>query len=320
MTAAARLIRPATRHVRNRVFDSRFWDEFSARPDDIIVSTYPKCGTTWTLRIVGMMVLGSADPFPVHNIVPWPDFRAPSPGAMLELAASQTHRRFLKSHLPFDALPHYEGVKYIHVARDGRDAVMSFFNHKANYTPEMVERWVELSNTDPKFGDGDSYDFTPQDPVAHFTHWLDGPEDHQGDPGAGYFEVEKSFWQVRDDPNVLLVHFNDLKADREGEMRRIAEFLGIELAPDTWAEIVAAAGFEAMKGDAARLMPGADGVWKGGGNTFLNKGTNKRWDGVFREEDLARYDAKVAAEFSSSLAAWCEHGRLVAGDPRDLPD
>ena len=54
---------------------------------------------------------------------------------MLELAESQTHRRFLKSHLPFSALPHYETVKYIHVARDGRDAAMSFFNHKSHYTP-----------------------------------------------------------------------------------------------------------------------------------------------------------------------------------------
>ena len=103
-------------------------------------------------------------------------------------------------------------------------------------------------------------------------------------------------------------------------MRRIAEFLGIELPADTWSEIVAAAGFEAMKGDAARLMPGAEGVWKGGANTFLNKGTNKRWEGVFREDDLARYAAKVEAEFSPALAAWCEHGRLVAGDPRELAD
>lgn len=320
MTAAPRLIRPATREVRNRAFDSAFWDDFPIRSDDIIISTYPKCGTTWTQRIVGMMVFGSAEPFGVQDSSPWPDFRAPPPGAMLGLAESQSHRRFLKSHLPFDALPFYEGVKYIHVARDGRDAAMSFFNHKSNYTAESIARWIELSNEDPKFGDGDSYDFSPQDPVAHFTHWVDGPEDHQGDPGAGYFEMEKSFWAARHEPDVLLVHFNDLKADREGEMRRIAEFLGIELAGDVWSDIVAAAGFDAMKGDAARLMPTAGEVWKGGGNTFLNKGTNKRWEGVFREDDLARYDAKVAAEFSDALAAWCEHGRLVAGDPRELED
>lgn len=318
--SAARLTRPATSQVRNRAFDSTFWDNFPVRPDDIIISTYPKCGTTWTQRIVGMMVFGSPAPFPVQDSSPWPDFRLPPPGAMLGLAESQRHRRFLKSHLPFEALPRYDGVKYIHVARDGRDAAMSFFHHKSNYTPEAVARFAELSNADPKFGDGDSYDFSPQDPAEHFAGWVDGPEDHQGDPGAGYFEMENSFWDARHDPNVLLVHYNDLKADREGEMRRIAGFLGIELPEDVWPEIVEAAGFTAMKGAAEQLMPQAGGVWKGGGNTFINKGTNGRWEEVCRPADLARYEAKVSANFSPSLAAWSEHGRLVAGDPRALPN
>ena len=318
--SAARLTRPATRHIRNRIFDSTFWDDFPIRSDDIVISTYPKCGTTWTQRIVGMMVFGSAAPFPVHDISPWPDFRMPPPGAMLGLAESQTHRRFLKSHLPLEALPRYEGVKYIHVARDGRDAAMSFFDHKSNYTPEAIARFTELSNADPKFGDGDSYEFSPQDPAEHFAGWVDGFEDDQGDPGAGYFEMEKSFWAARHDPNVLLVHYNDLKADRESEMRRIAEFLQIELAEDLWPEIVAAAGFTAMKAAAEQLMPHAGGAWKGGGKTFINQGTNRRWEGICHPEDLARYEAKVRAAFSPSLAAWCEHGRLVAGDPSALPD
>ena len=103
-------------------------------------------------------------------------------------------------------------------------------------------------------------------------------------------------------------------------MRRIAEFLAFEIAEENWPELVEAAGFEAMKGAAEQLMPQAGGVWKGGGKTFINKGTNRRWEGVCCPEDLARYDAKAKVEFSPSLAAWGEHGRLVAGDPRALPD
>lgn len=315
-----RLIRPAMRHVRNRAFDSAAWDGFAMRPDDIVISTYPKCGTTWTQRIVGMLVFGSAAPFAVQESSPWPDFRMPPPGAMEQLAASQSHRRFLKSHLPFDALPHYEGVRYIHVARDGRDAAMSFFNHKANYSEGAIARWHEIAQSDEKFCDIAGFDPAPQDPVAHFTGWVDGPEDDQGDPGAGYFVMEQSFWAARKEPNVLLVHYNDLTADRAGEIRRIADFLEIAVPDRRFAEIVEAAGFDAMKAASADLMPGADGIWKGGGKTFLNKGTNGRWRGVVRDADLARYDAKVARAFTPSLAAWCEHGRLVAGDPRDAPD
>jgi len=55
-----------------------------------------------------MMVFGSTAPFPVQDISPWPDFRMPPPGVMLGLAEGQVRRRFLKSHLPFEALPHYE--------------------------------------------------------------------------------------------------------------------------------------------------------------------------------------------------------------------
>ena len=288
------------------------------RGDDIVISTYPKCGTTWMQRIVGMLVFASADPFAVQDISPWPDFRMIPREATAELAAGQGHRRFLKSHLPYDALPAHEGVKFIHVARDGRDAAMSFFNHKANYTPLAVDAFLQISRSDPKFGD--AFEAVPRDPADHFRDWLDGPEDELGDPGASYFALETSFWAARRDPDVLLVHYADLKADREGEMRRVAEFLEIEVTEDSWPELVEAAGFEAMKAAADALMPGAGNFWEGGGRTFLHKGTNGRWREVYRPEDLARYDARVAAEFSPALAAWCEHGRLVAGDPRDAPD
>jgi aryl sulfotransferase len=288
------------------------------RKDGIVISTYPKCGTTWTQRIVGMLVFGSPAPFAVQDSSPWPDFRAPPPGAARELAEGQTHRRFLKSHLPFDALPKYEGVKYIHVARDGRDAAMSFFNHKSHYTPGVIARWKEISASDPKFGD-DGFDYSPQDPAAHFAGWVDGPEDDQGDPGASYFVMESSFWEARHDPDVLLVHYNDMKTDLSGEMRRIADFLDIAVPDALWPELVSAADFAAMKAASAQLMPSAGEVWKGGGDTFINKGTNGRWQGVCRPEDLARYEAKVAENFCPELAAWCEHGRLVAGDPRATP-
>ena len=312
------LIRAASRPVRSRIFDSAGWDECPLRNDDIVISTYPKCGTTWMQRIVGMLVFGSAEPFPVHESSPWPDFRLIPLEVTAQIGAGQSHRRFLKSHLPFDALPHYRGIKYIHVARDGRDAAMSFYNHKANHTPNAVDRLLEISRNDPKFGD--SFVVVATDPSDHFHDWLVGDEDALGDPGASYFVVENSFWAARHEPAVLLVHYNDLKADLAGEMRRIAEFLDIAIAEQLWPELVEAAGFDAMKADSEALMPGAGDTWKGGGKTFLNKGTNGRWDDVYSAEDLARYDERVAAEFSPELAAWCEHGRLVAGEPSAAPD
>ena len=305
-----KLVRGPLREVRSRLFDSARWEEFRLRPDDIIIATYPKCGTTWMQRIVGMMVFQSAAPFPPHDISPWPDMRLRSLEETFALAEGQTHRRFLKSHLPYVALPIYEGVKVIHVARDGRDAAMSFHNHKVNYTPLALEAMSAFSIADPKFGD--PYPPANPDPAQFFRDWLDGEEDSHGDPGASFFHIEKSYWAARSSPDLLLVHYNDLKKDRAGEMRRIADFLDIKVPDATWQTIVAAADFEVMKGQASELMPSAAISWREGGDSFLHKGTNGRWRDTVAAEDLKRYDARVKAEFEPELADWIERGRLGA--------
>jgi aryl sulfotransferase len=131
-----------------------------------------------------------------------------------------------------------------------------------------------------------------------------------------FFHFERSWWEVRNRPNVLLVHYNDLKADLSREMRRIADFLDISAGPDLWPDVVAAASFEAMRRDGETLMANVAGIFRDGSRRFFHKGTNERWRGIFREDDLALYDAKVEAMFSPACARWVAEGRLKAGDPR----
>jgi aryl sulfotransferase len=305
-----KLVRGPTREVRSRVMDNSRWDVITPRADDIIIATYPKCGTTWAQRIVGMLVFGSADPFDIHDVSLWPDRRI-QPVEKVEAAAeAQTHRRFLKSHLPYDAHPVYEGTKFIHVTRDGRDAAMSFHNHKMAYTDRAFAAFDAISMGDAKFGD--PMPRVDPDPGAHFRDWVLGPEDELGDPGASYFHMENSWWDARHNPEVLLVHYADLQTDLGGEMRRISEFLDITISENVWPQIIAAGDFGSMKKDFDKLMPSAGLIFEGGGDRFLHKGTNRRWDGVVAAEDLALYDAKVKEQFSPTLARWCEQGRLVA--------
>ena len=68
---------------------------------------------------MSMLVFRSAAPRPILEDSPWLDLRTRDLTASVENIEAQTHRRYLKTHLPFDALPVYEGVKYIHIGRDG---------------------------------------------------------------------------------------------------------------------------------------------------------------------------------------------------------
>ena len=313
-----KLVRPALLEVRTRVFDSARWAGYQPRADDIFIATYSKCGTTWMQHIVSMLVFASTEARPLWDVSPWPDARfGPPIDKLMASMEAQTHRRFLKSHLPLSALPLYEDVKYLHVARDGRDACMSLHNHARSFTPAGLAMLDSISQNDPKFGD--AYPRAADEAGAFFHDWItdDGSD---GDPAASFFGLENSYWAERRRANVMLVHYNDLKADRDGEMRRIASFLDIEIPDAIWPRLVEAASFESMKRDGDALMPLATLMWEGGSGRFLNKGTNGRWHDVVAKEDLALYDARVRSAFSPSLAQWIEQGRIVAGDPRDLPD
>ena len=304
----ANLIRKPLVKARSRFYDSSLWNDYRPRPDDIIIAKYPKCGTTWMQRIVGMLIFQSDAPFPVQESAPWPDIRIARPDMWIGLAESQTHRRFLKTHLPYDSLPIYEGVKIIHVGRDGRDAAMSFHNHKFNFTDDFIAAVTQISLADPKFGT--PYQATDADPAQHFHEWVTGEADHMGDLACGFWHLENSYWDARSEPNVLLVHYADLKAALDDEMRRIADFLEIEVSESLWPKLVEAASFESMKSKADELLPSASHVWHGGADTFMHKGTNGRWREVFHQDDLALYDAKVEEAFSPELAHWIEFGRL----------
>ena len=119
------------RVYRNAVMDNARWTGFEPRPDDIFVCTPSKCGTTWMQTIVANLLWPDGD-IPgqiVNGISPWIEAKFIPADAMHAMLKAQTHRRAMKSHSPADAIPWFPQAKYITVARDGRDAFMSWCNH-----------------------------------------------------------------------------------------------------------------------------------------------------------------------------------------------
>lgn len=312
------LFQAPERDYRTWISDSRRWRHYDPRPDDIVIATYPKCGTTWMQRIVGLLVFQSPEPKPIMQISVWIDRRFPQPieGVIAQIEA-QEHRRFLKSHLPLDGMPFYDEVKYIHVARDGRDVCMSFHNHCAGYTEHMVAGLNQSGLEDETIGR--PYPEPLDDPAEFFHRWItrgEVPGQQDGSPGMSFFHFERTWWDARHRPNVLLVHYNDLKADLAGEMTRIAHFLAISVDATLWPELVEAASFEAMRRDGPTLMSSVSILFKEGSERFFFKGVNQRWRGLVSDEDLALYKAKAEKMLSPDCFRWVSRGRLAAGDPR----
>jgi aryl sulfotransferase len=312
------LSRAPLRTVKDRVRDSRHWDRYTPRPGDVIVATAPKVGTTWTQRIVSMLIFQSAAPVPIMSTHPWLDCRYQLPvDAMNRMLEAQTHRRSIKSHLPFDALPIYDEVRYIHTARGGLDACFSFHNHYLNFTPQAIGGIERIAEQD---GDtGGVWSPAPEDPREFFLSWIERQSDDIVPVANTFFDLERSYWSERGRENLLLVHYNDLKADLPGEMKRIAAFLGIETPAALWPELVEAATFESMKKEGAALLPNIEMGVRGGHQTFLNKGVNGRWKDVLTPDDIASYRARAAQEIPPGLNDWLEHGRQ-GRDPKAMGD
>jgi len=284
-----------TREFHNHHFDSTIWNDFEFRDDDVIIATYAKSGTTWTQQIVGQILLGPDPDLPVAEISPWLDLRVPPKHVKLPEVEAQTHRRFIKTHLPVDALRFSDKAKYIFIGRDGRDVVWSMYNHHANAN----DLWYEALNDTPGRV-GPPIERPPEDICEYFRDWLA----RDGHPFWPFWENIRGWWAIRNLPNVKLIHFADLKCDMPGVMREIAEFLGVDVKPEHWPDIELYCSFDWMKANASKATPLGGAFWDAGAETFINKGTNGRWQDVLPADDSAAYEERARAELGEECAAW----------------
>lgn len=288
-----------TREMHSNHFDSTIWNDFKFRDDDVIISTYGKSGTTWTQQIVGQILTGGSEEVAVAEASPWLDLRVPPKEVKLPLVEAQTGRRFLKTHLPVDALVFSPKAKYLYVGRDGRDVVWSFYNHhvKAN------ENWYAALNDTPGLV-GPRIERTTDDVVTYFHKWLA----NDGYPFWSIWENVRSWWAIRDLPNVKLIHFNDLKRDLPGQMRGIADYLGVTVDEAKWPQMIEHCSFNYMKAHAEKVAPLGGGLWDGGAGTFINKGTNGRWKDLLTPEDNRAYEERAVKELGAECACWLMTG------------
>ena len=279
--------------------DSGRWLEFEFRAGDIVISTRSKSGTTWMQMVCALLVFQTSDlPAPLARLSPWVDWLVlPWDELRADLSAME-HRRFVKTHTPLDGVVLDRRATYIVVARHPLDMAVSLYHQGDNLDRRRI---AELTDQPPPAGSP-----KPRPPV---TVWLPGWVEHDADPRdemdslPGVLHHLSDAWARRNEPNVVLVHYDDLATDLDGEMRRIAAHLRIDVAEDRWPELVEAATFDSMRARADDLVPDATGVLKDRAR-FFRGGVSGAGREVLDRDQIARYRDRARELAPSDLLAW----------------
>jgi aryl sulfotransferase len=301
-------------HYRTFMFDNARWDGFKFRDGDIVISTSPKSGTTWTQMLCALLIFQDPQlPRPLSHISPWLDQQTRKLDTVFATLDAQQHRRFIKTHTPFDGLPVDDRVTYLCVGRDPRDVFLSMDHHWGNMDMEAVRR-----ARDAAVGSSDAEELLSKSPMVNrpddererFRVWVDNdlPPDQVSSSLRAVLHHVNTFWMHRDRDNVALFHYADFEADLVAEMERLAVVLEIDISTDRVRQLAAAADFEEMKGRAGEFAPNADiGIWRDT-NEFFHQGKSGQWHASLTGDDLAHYEARVRELAAPDLAEWIHHG------------
>jgi hypothetical protein len=177
--------------------------------------------------------------------------------------------------------------------------MLSFENATANIHPDAMPP----GGLDPQVAQPPA-----PDPLDRFWLWADADLVNDstsfGVTLANLVNHVRTFWDRRDEPQVALFHYADLKADLPGQLRRLARVLSIDISEQRVNELATAATFDHMRGRADELAPGVDAnLWRSN-EDFFRSGTSGQWRHLLDSAALDRYHRRVAELAPPDLVDW----------------
>ena len=167
---------------------------------DVVITPFGKCGTTWLQQTFHCLrTRGDMDFDDISRVTPWIEM-ATTCGLDVEAPQRAAPRGF-KSHLPYDVIP--KGARYVVALRDPKDAMISMFR--------FMEGWFIEPGT---------------------VSFEDFARSRMARKGPDYWHHLVTWWEQRDNPDVLLLSYEDMTAEPEANIRRLAAFAGIALDDD----------------------------------------------------------------------------------------
>jgi hypothetical protein len=274
--------------------DSSRWERFQLRPDDVIITTPSKCGTSWTQQIVGMLLLDTTELPPITTISPWLDMQIRSEEEIFGLLEAQTGRRFIKTHTPFDGIAYSPTVTYVAVIRHPLDVALSDKDHGANQQRIQTAKLRETAVG--AYDRAIEREAPPDDPAEFLRWWIDNHEPPSGSGPYGledYCQQIRTYWDARQLPNLHLFHYSDMWSDLDTEMRRMAVALRVPVDEQRWPQFVQAATLESMRARAPLTAPDAHlGIWQSD-HDFFRVGGSRDWASLLTAADVAHFDERL---------------------------
>jgi aryl sulfotransferase len=299
-----------TREYRDYLSSSLVWKDFLANggfvTGDIVVADPFKAGTTWTQRILQQILDDGVEREQgLSDTSPWLDSSWGDHAGMLAVLDEQRRRgqrRVMKSHVPADAIPIAPEARYVFIGRNGKDLVASLHNYLHNFSAETMATINRIHAA----WSGDATPLVIPDDAREFVdRWLDT----NGYGCCDLFDIVRSWWARRDAPNVLLVHYRQLKDDLRGQVARIAAFIGRDPGALKMDTIVEHCSFGYMRARAERMAP-FGGAHMDDPKAFFHKGPARDARVELRPDQIERFDRAALAALGSACARWLETGEL----------
>ena len=340
-------MRPAPIHYQSPDEDSGRWLGFRFRPGDIVISTRRKTGTTWMQMICALLIFQTPElPDSLWHLSPWLDNLGVPLDFQYGLLAEQQHRRFIKTHTPLDGIPLDPRVTYIVTARHPLDTFVSLCRHNEiiGHPPEGSGHPPPLRHhTGPPRPPMPGRPHMPDDrhkpplsgarpapppmptgaPAPPMSpemlhHALLGWIADDGDPSRNLDSLPGVLWHLSDawakrgEPNVLLVHYDNLLADLEGQMRWLAGRLGIAVPENAWPALTQAATLKRMRDGAQSIVPMPPGAVQDAAS-FFRRGTSGAGRETLSDEEMAGYYARAAQLAPPDMLEWLHSPSTLAG-------
>lgn len=207
------------------------------RDDDIVISVPAKSGTTWTMNIVHQLrSKGDENMVDLYQHVHWLEFFESPYQTAKELYTRWAREpwwypRAFKTHAEPPKTPFDPKVRYIVVMRDPRDAIGSMYPFFHAHNEELFDYF--------KLNEGMRAMVRPKG-IEDVFYGFAGK-------GMSFFNFLLGWWPLRNEKNVLMLHYADMKKDHKGSIKKIQEFLGFELTDEEFENVCRLTSFEYMK-------------------------------------------------------------------------